>query len=128
MKKFDQIFAFAIAQEKAFLIFREEALIPESDVDVDDIEFVLSLSLADILEYSLGVKNCRIIEDIHGGMDGVMETLMRVFKFDPKKSDFGTIIQMVMTFQEMIKDYKKGPKFHFELGWYKTGEKREYTF
>ena len=128
MKTFDQIFAFAIAQEKDFLAFREEALKMESDVDDEDTEFVLWLRLTDILEYSLGIKNCRIIEDIHGGMDGIMETLIGVFTFDPKTSDFGPIIQMVMTFQEMIKDYKKGPKFYFKLGWHKTGEKREYTF
>ena len=128
MKKFDQIFAFAIAQEKDFLTFREEALKMESDVNVDDVEVVLWLKLSDILEYSLGIKNCRIIEDIHGGMDGVIETLTTIFKFDPKTSDFDPIIQMVMTFQEMIKDYKKGPKFYFEIGWHKSRKKREYIF
>ena len=128
MKTFDQIFALAMAHEKDFLAFRKEALELESDFADDDVKFVLWLRLADILEYSLGVKNCRIIEDIHGGMDGIMESLMTVFKFDPNTSDFGPIIQMVMTFQEMIKDYKKGPKFCFQLGWHKTGEKREYTF
>lgn len=80
------------------------------------------------LEYSLGRKNCLLLEDIHGGLSGIMEVVDRIGEFDIMTSDFIPITRVVVFFKHMIRDYKAGPEFTAQLGWHVTGEPRQYYF
>jgi hypothetical protein len=128
MKMINNEIDFIAATEEIFLDCRKLILDDPTENQNKELTLLTQGTIGAILLYMFGRKNCLALERIHGGMDGIMEALERVGGFNAHSDDLSPIIPMIPMFQQMLKDYKKGPKFIVKLGWHITGEKKSYTF